>query len=117
MRMTVSLPIAEDAPVVDRFAQRIARDGQALARRSIRTLQLNLGKLCNLACHHCHVESGPTRTEIMSWETMRRILDWIDANRAALGTEIVDLTGGAPEMNPHFRQLVEALRSRGLHVL
>jgi len=113
--MTVSLPVAEEAP--DLFAQRLAKDGQSLARRSIRTLQLNVGKMCNLACHHCHVEAGPKRTEIMTWDVMQRIVEWIDAHRAALGIEIVDLTGGAPEMNPHFRQLVDELIDRQLHVL
>ena len=68
-------------------------------------LQINLGKLCNLACHHCHVDAGPKRTEIMTWETMQRILSW--AERADI--KRVDLTGGAPELNPHFRQFCDAL--------
>ncbi|MBC8108639.1 MAG: arsenosugar biosynthesis radical SAM protein ArsS [Anaerolineae bacterium] len=92
-------------------------DRQTLARRSLRTLQLNVGKMCNLACHHCHVEAGPKRTEIMTWPTMQRIVDWIDLHRGSLGVEVIDITGGAPEMNPHFRKLVEQLTSRGLHVL
>jgi radical SAM/Cys-rich protein len=101
----------------DRFAERLRTDGQSLERRSIRTLQINLGKLCNLACHHCHVESGPGRSELMTWETMTRILRWLDAHRDQLGVEIVDLTGGAPEMNPHFRELIDELTRRRLHVL
>src|SRR3954451_12374109 len=104
--MTIALPISETR---DLFVDRMRADGQTLTRRSLRTLQLNIGKMCNLACHHCHVEAGPKRSEIMSWDVMQRILDWVDAHRSALGIEVVDLTGGAPEMNPHFRQLVDAL--------
>ena len=73
--------------------------------------------MCNLACHHCHVEAGPSRMEIMTWDTMERILGWTDRYHDQLDLAVVDLTGGAPEMNPHFRPLVEALRARGLHVL
>src|SRR5262245_50364324 len=113
--MTLSLPVADEIP--DLFAQRLARDGQSLSRRSIRTLQLNVGKMCNLACHHCHVEAGPKRSEIMTWQVMEKILVWFDAHRAALGVEIVDLTGGAPEMNPHFRRLVDEFVARRAHVL
>ena len=68
-------------------------------------LQINLGKLCNLACHHCHVDAGPKRTEIMTWETMLKILSW--AEQANI--QRVDLTGGAPELNPHFRKFCDAL--------
>ena len=93
------------------------RDGQALTCGRLMTLQLNLGKMCNLACHHCHVEAGPQRTEIMTWPVAERILDWVDRHRAELDCQIVDLTGGAPEMNPHFRQIIEAFRHRGFHVL
>jgi len=112
---SISLPVAED--MSDLFGQRLAQDGQSLSRRSIRTLQLNVGKMCNLACHHCHVEAGPKRTEIMTWDVMRKILDWLDAHRAMLGVQVVDLTGGAPEMNPQFRRLVDELVARDLHVL
>ncbi|MCP4654980.1 MAG: radical SAM/Cys-rich domain protein [bacterium] len=101
----------------DPFAQRLAGDGQDLMRGELDTLQLNLGKQCNLACHHCHVEAGPKRTEIMSWETMEKILGWIDLQRPEHPFGIVDLTGGAPEMNPHFRRLVGELRARDLHPL
>jgi radical SAM/Cys-rich protein len=99
------------------FSSRLAADGLSLARESLRTLQLNLGKMCNLACHHCHVEAGPKRMEIMPQDVMTRVLGWLDLYRAELGTEVVDLTGGAPEMNPHFRWLVRELRGRGVHVL
>ena len=68
-------------------------------------LQINLGKLCNLACHHCHVDAGPKRTEIMTWKAMQKILVWAKAAKI----KKVDLTGGAPELNPHFRQFCEEL--------
>lgn len=68
-------------------------------------LQINLGKLCNLACHHCHVDAGPKRTEIMTWDIMQKILSWVEHAKI----ERVDLTGGAPELNPHFRTFCDAL--------
>jgi radical SAM/Cys-rich protein len=71
-----------------------------------RVLQLNLGKLCNLTCTHCHVNAGPGRKELMSRKTMGQILAWQSEARLP----IVDLTGGAPEMIPGFRHLVECLR-------
>lgn len=114
MRSTWSLPVESSE---DRFARRLAQDGQQLSRVELKTLQLNLGKLCNLACHHCHVESGPNRTEVMSWSVVGRILDWIDRYRDDLAISIVDLTGGAPEMSPCFRKVVKAFRKRGFHVL
>ena len=114
MAMTLPLPIHSP---LDRFAQRLTADGLSLARGELTTLQLNVGKMCNLACHHCHVEAGPNRTEIMTWDVMSSILDWIDRYRNELTLQAVDLTGGAPEMNSQFRRLVEALRARGLHVL
>lgn len=75
-------------------------------------LQINLGKLCNLACHHCHVDAGPKRTEIMQWSVMQRILDW--AQQA--GVERIDLTGGAPELNPHFREFCEQWLQQGVEI-
>lgn len=103
------------APHAQTFAQRLAATGQCLVRQALHTLQLNLGKMCNLACHHCHVEAGPHRTEMMSWDVMEHILEWLDRHRVDLA--VVDLTGGAPEMNPNFRRFVSALRQRHLHVL
>jgi radical SAM/Cys-rich protein len=111
--MQISLPLTTD----DTFGEHLARTGLTLSRRTISTLQINVGKICNLACHHCHVESSPKRTEIMTWETMSRILDWIDQHQPTLQLKTIDLTGGAPEMNPDFRRLVSELTNRGLHVL
>jgi len=85
-----------------------------LKRITTETLQINLGKLCNQACHHCHVEAGPTRTEIMSEETIDRIIELIKLSK---DLKSIDLTGGAPEMNPHFKKLVVAARSMNLEVI
>ena len=81
-----------------------------LVRGRVKTLQVNVGKLCNMACHHCHVEAGPKRTEIMPRRVAERVVELLERNP---GVQVVDLTGGAPEMNPHFRWLVtEARRLR-----
>ena len=85
-----------------------------LRREATRTLQLNVTLRCNLACHHCHVESGPKRTEAMGAATVERIIELMDGGGAL---ETVDLTGGAPEMHPEFRRLVRAARERGLDVI
>ncbi len=88
-------------------------DFPAISRGKITTLQLNLGYLCNLSCIHCHVNAGPRRTELMDQDTMRTALQV--AKR--LGVQTLDLTGGSPEMNPHFRWLVEQAIDAGLHVM
>ena len=82
-------------------------------RASLETLQVNLGYLCNLSCVHCHVNAGPHRTEQMDRETIDALLALLD--RAAIHT--LDLTGGAPELNPHFRYLVHQARALGVHVI
>lgn len=81
---------------------------RALPRRSrTEILQINTGKLCNLTCVHCHVNAGPKRKEIISRETLDRIIDWLKAT----DIHTVDLTGGAPEMIPDFYYLIERLRA------
>lgn len=103
---TLSLPLLEADPFADRLGEPLR------AAAKITTLQFNLGLRCNLACRHCHVESSPTRTDPMDnagGDTIDRVLDWLDQHERI---ETVDLTGGSPEMNPHFRRLVEALRDR-----
>lgn len=89
------------------FAATLQRHGLQLRRTSARVLQLNVGKRCNLTCNHCHVNAGPARREIMTRETIDRVLDW--QRRARL--PVVDLTGGAPEMIPDFRYLLSSLRA------
>lgn len=96
------------------FDRRVAvSEGRPLSGVSIDTVQANIGLRCNLACRHCHVESGPQRSEEMSWDTMLAVLD---AARKA-GARRLDVTGGAPEMHPHFRALVAAAREASLHVI
>jgi len=85
-----------------------------LRRGVVDTLQANLGYLCNQSCQHCHVNAGPKRTELMSAQTIAALVRLIDASPAL---RTLDLTGGAPEMNPHFRDLVRAARARGLRVI
>lgn len=77
------------------------------------SIQANIGKLCNLACRHCHVEAGPRRSELMSRATMQDVLDVIDAH----GIATLDITGGAPEMNPDFAWLIGQAAARGLRTL
>lgn len=86
----------------------------ALVREPVKTLQVNVGKVCNQACHHCHVEAGPNRTESMSRDTAERIVEILAASPHV---ECLDVTGGAPEINPHFRFLVSEGRRRGLRVI
>ena len=77
----------------------------AIRRRTVETLQVNLGYKRNQSCVHCHVNAGPTRTEAMSRETLADVLAYLEtAPIRTLGT--LDITGGAPELNPHFRELV-----------
>ena len=86
-----------------RFADRLAAHGRTLRRTKTEVLQINVGKLCNLVCVHCHVNAGPKRKEIMTRETIDRVIDWL----AKTDIPVVDLTGGAPEMIPDFRYFVE----------
>src|SRR5712664_277472 len=79
---------------MNRFAQRLAAHNLELRHTRPEILQINVGKLCNLTCNHCHVNAGPKRREIMGHETMDRVLDWLA--RSDIAT--VDITGGAPEM-------------------
>lgn len=84
-----------------------------LTRRKLEILQVNLGYLCNLSCTHCHVNAGPSRKEQMSLEVVDLVLDYARET----GIRVLDLTGGAPEMNPHFRYLVSAARKLGIEVI
>lgn len=96
------------------FRQTLCVHGLSLPRTRLEILQVNVGKLCDLACEHCHVEAGPKRTEIMQGGTVARILELLDD---APGVHTVDLTGGAPELNPHFRMLVRGARNLGKKVI
>jgi radical SAM/Cys-rich protein len=90
-----------------------ATDFPAIRRRRTDTLQVNLGYTCNQSCLHCHVNAGPNRTEQMSRDTVEQVLDVLRLGN--IGT--LDLTGGAPEINAHFRYLVESARGLGIKVM
>jgi len=92
---------------MNRFAKRLSKHNLELRHTRPEILQINVGKLCNLTCNHCHVNAGPKRREIMGRETMDRVLDWLA--RSDIAT--VDITGGAPEMIRDFRYLVERVKA------
>ena len=85
----------------------------AIQRRSVATVQANLGYRCNQTCQHCHVNAGPHRTEAMDQNTVRLLIDYVRSS----GAKTLDLTGGAPELNPHFREVVTQARALGCSVI
>lgn len=97
------------------FDETLRQHGFAgLTRARVTTLQVNVGRLCNLACHHCHVEAGPKRTETLSAKVADRLLELLAASP---GVAVLDLTGGAPEMNPQFEHLITGARQLGRRVI
>jgi radical SAM/Cys-rich protein len=88
---------------VSRFADTLAANSLLLYHTRTEVLQVNLGKLCNLTCMHCHVDAGPKRKEIMTRDTIDRIIDWFSHSEIPT----IDFTGGAPEMIPDFRYFIE----------
>lgn len=98
---------------MNRFEAKLANHGLALRRLRLQTLQINVGRACNQACRHCHVDAGPWRTEMVGPIVARRIGEWISEHRP----ETVDLTGGAPELSEFFRYFVETARAVGAHVI
>ena len=112
------LPVVQDPEAPARapaaFGRKLAEHGLDLrAAAGVEVLQVNVGKLCNQACKHCHVDASPRRTEIMSGETAGRVLDAVEKFRFP----VVDITGGAPELNPQFRRLVAGSRRLGSRVI
>jgi radical SAM/Cys-rich protein len=98
---------------MNRFNQKLSEYQLSLRRAQLHTLQINVGRKCNQACRHCHVDAGPWRTEMVSKEVSERIGDWIQKYQP----EIVDITGGAPELSEFFRYFVETAREAGSHVI
>jgi radical SAM/Cys-rich protein len=86
----------------------------SIKRDILDTLQVNLGYICNQQCLHCHVNASPNRSEIMALETCEQVLEYL---RATPSIQALDLTGGAPELNPHFRYLVKMARQLGIRVI
>lgn len=110
---TDGVEIGSREAVTENFAQKVKGCGRTLHKQKLRVLQVNMGKYCNQACLHCHVEAGPGRKEIMARATVEDVLRFLD------GSDIptVDITGGAPELNPHFDYLVESCKEMGRHVM
>ncbi len=118
--------MARDLPVVEMnqsastqsgvwfdFDERLAAHNLDLSAGTVETLQVNVGKLCNQACKHCHVDASPTRTEIMT----RDVAEGVIAVVRKFHIPVLDITGGAPELNPSFRFLVEEARAAGAYVM
>ena len=99
--------------VMNLFAEKLSHHGLNLRRATLQTLQINVGRKCNQACHHCHVDAAPWRTEMMPADIARRVGEWIREHRPP----VVDITGGAPELSEHFRYFVETAREAGCHVI
>jgi radical SAM/Cys-rich protein len=97
------------------FEGTLASRGLELPRRTrVTTLQVNLGRRCNQACHHCHVEAGPGRKESMDLRTVEAVLGLLERSPSV---DTLDVTGGAPELNPHFRRVVAGARALGCRVI
>jgi len=105
------MPVKSIDPEVTPFDRKLNRP---LSKSEITILQINLGKICNLACSHCHVEAGPNRTEELSPEVCQQLIEVIEKFDQI---QTVDLTGGAPEMHYGFRKLVEAARTKQKEVI
>jgi radical SAM/Cys-rich protein len=111
------LPIIDSLPAIKGpdFEENLAAHGVgSLTRTQTTTLQVNVGKLCNQACHHCHVEAGPKRTEVMQRHVAERVIGLLAGSPRI---ETLDITGGAPELNPQFRFLVTEAWRLGCHLI
>ncbi len=95
------------------FQEKLHSHGVPLVRGQFETLQINVGRKCNQTCTHCHVDAGPTRTEMMDEATAHKVGAWIREHRP----KVVDITGGAPEISEFFNYFVEIARSVGAHVI
>ena len=95
------------------FEEKLAGHGITLKRGALKTLQINVGRKCNQACRHCHVDAAPWRTEMIDEQTAHRIGDWICDHRP----QIVDITGGAPELSSFFKYFVRIAKEVGCHVI
>src|SRR5687768_6492322 len=98
---------------MNRFEQKLAEHHLPLTRSPLECLQINVGRKCNQACRHCHVDAAPWRTEMIDEATAERVGAWMKQHRP----EIVDITGGAPELSEFFRYFVETARAIGAHVI
>ena len=106
MRQTI-MPLP---PSLDDFEDTLIKNKTRIRRHGVRVLQINIGKKCDLACHHCHVEAGPKNPDNMTSDTVDKIMELL---ATAPAVEVLDITGGAPELNPNFRRLAAYARSLG----
>lgn len=106
---------SEKVKNLDKFEEKLKEiDLFPLKPTGIEIFQINVGYMCNMTCKHCHVDAGPDRQEIMTKETLQHCLDAI---KSSDDVKTVDLTGGAPEMNPHFRWFVDEVSKLGKHII
>jgi radical SAM/Cys-rich protein len=110
----VALRVLPGGRAPNRFAARVAERHGELRAGSVTTLQVNVGKRCNQACRHCHVDASPTRIEVMPDDVVEACLDVLTRDP---GLETLDITGGAPEIHPRFRDIVTRARELGRHVI
>ncbi len=111
--MMPGIPLTDETSMRDTLSLLQNGGFPAIKRRGVRTVQANLGYRCNQTCQHCHVNAGPSRPESMDSETAGLLVEFLTRSRAAT----LDLTGGAPELNPHFRKIVANARSLGCEVI
>ncbi len=116
--MAKDLPVVEARPMLSirppvDFDEKLAAHGTELRASTVETLQVNVGKLCNQACKHCHVDASPARTEIMTRETAKALI----ATLRKWHIPTLDITGGAPELNSSFRYLVAGARALHTHIM
>jgi len=105
--------LVDNLEYIQKFTDRVENKELLYTKGNLSTMQLNIGKLCNLACKHCHVEAGPNRTELMTLETMKDCMDVFEENNFS----VLDITGGAPEMNPNLKYLIESARKLGSKIM
>jgi radical SAM/Cys-rich protein len=105
--------LVDNLEYIQKFTDRVENKELLYTKGNLSTMQLNIGKLCNLACKHCHVEAGPNRTELMTLETMKDCIDVFEENNFS----VLDITGGAPEMNPNLKYLIESARKLGSKIM
>ena len=113
-RPAATLALADSDLPAGTFIDMLTKESPPLSRAEVTTLQINVGKRCNQACHHCHVEAGPKRTEMMDRRTADQIIRVLEATPQIA---VVDITGGAPELNANFRMLVSESRRLGRSVI
>lgn len=98
---------------MENFSDSLKELSLSLKRNRLDTIQVNVGKLCNQSCLHCHVDAGPNRNEIMTRDTVNRVINFVVESQV----KNVDITGGAPELNPHFKILVSSLKKLNCHIM